>query len=496
MAQKIAENIIDDLQNNPEYVVLNNPLAVPKFIRKISRGKERTLSEVYTPKIFFEIVSRLTPQHLDTEGGDYVKINFPISEFLVASGAKNSKNFYRHVLDCIDLLQTTQVKWEDTEFNYGMSVIPYYKHEKNSGVVEIHVNKELVRTVLSVTQHEHFSFLKKYLFRLDNAQAIKIFPFLLSWRNRGMVEMKLEAFKKKFGYDTEGYKIFSNLEKYVIVPAVTEINEKTDLTVSYEKLGENLDGKRPRVTSLRFFIIERKGQKQLQSQQPQQAIIIDNQPIIIEQPVDDTAYWNEILRVFNIFEKNVSEAEVRILVKGLSSLGSAQAVLEAVLFAEEEQEKRQKQGKPLIENFRGFIIAGIPRGLGKGILEQKKEKNKQTETQKAREAKDRQLAEWKIQIGEIVEQYRAAVNEIIRTTATDAEKENVADILRGQSSIYYGKTMDDFRSKMFIHSFISKFTEVYADRFIVLKPRFEPIYETIAAKIRTVEPSFRKKLVY
>ena len=56
MAKKSPENIIDDLQNNPDYVVLNNPLAVPKFIRKISRGKERTLSEVYTPKIFFEIV--------------------------------------------------------------------------------------------------------------------------------------------------------------------------------------------------------------------------------------------------------------------------------------------------------------------------------------------------------------------------------------------------------------------------------------------------------
>ena len=69
MAKKTSENIIDDLQNNPDYVVLNNPLAVPKFIRKISRGKERTLSEVYTPKIFFEIVSRLTPMHLDTEGG-------------------------------------------------------------------------------------------------------------------------------------------------------------------------------------------------------------------------------------------------------------------------------------------------------------------------------------------------------------------------------------------------------------------------------------------
>ena len=492
MAKKSAENIIDDLQNNPDYVVLNNPLAVPKFIRKISRGKERTLSEVYTPKIFFEIVSRLTPMHLDTEGGDYVKLDFSISDFLAASGAKNSKNFYRHILDCIDLLQTTQVKWEDTEHNYGMSVIPFYKHEKNSGVVEIHVNKELVRTVLAVTQHEHFSFLKKYLFRLDNAQAIKIFPFLLSWRNRGMVEMKLDAFKKKFGYDTEGYKIFSNLEKYVILPAVNEINDKTDLTVTYEKLGQNLTGKRPRITGLRFFIVERKAHKQL----PQQTIVIENQQLIIEQPAEDAAYWTDIFRVFRFFEHNVSEEEVRILVKGLSSLGSPVAVLEAVLYAEEEQDRRRKQSKPLIENFRGFIIAGIPRGLGKGILAQKEQKNKQAETQKARDAQNAQLAIWKAEAETIIEQYRTAINEVIRTTATDAEKENVAEILRGQSSIYYGKTVDDFRNKMFIHAFISKFVEVYADRFIGIKTQFDPLLDTILGNIKAFEPSFRKKLSY
>ncbi len=492
MAKKSAENIIDDLQNNPDYVVLNNPLAVPKFIRKISRGKERTLSEVYTPKIFFEIVSRLTPTHLDTEGGDYVKIDFSISDFLAASGAKNSKNFYRHILDCIDLLQTTQVKWEDTEHNYGMSVIPFYKHEKNSGVVEIHVNKELVRTVLAVTQHEHFSFLKKYLFRLDNAQAIKIFPFLLSWRNRGMVEMKLDAFKKKFGYDTEGYKIFSNLEKYVILPAVNEINEKTDLTVTYEKLGQNLTGKRPRITGLRFFIVERKAQKQL----PQQTIVIENQQLIIEQPSEDAAYWTDIFRVFRFFEQDVSEDEVRILVKGLSSLGSPLAILEAVLYAEEEQERRRKQSKPLIENFRGFIIAGIPRGLGKGILAQKEQKSKQLATQKAHEAQMAQLATWKAEAEGIIEQYRAAINEVIRTTATDAEKENVAEILRGQSSIYYGKTVEDFRNKMFIHAFISKFVEVYADRFVGVKMEFDPFYDAVFKKIKAIEPSFRKILIY
>ena len=44
--------------------------------------------------------------------------------------------------------------------------------------------------------------------------------------------------------------------------------------------------------------------------------------------------------------------------------------------------------------------------------------------------------------------------------------------------------------------FILKFTVVYADRFGATQAQFEPIFEAIADKIRTIEPSFKKKLVY
>lgn len=495
MPKKEQAEVINDLQNNSDYIILNNPLAVPKFVRKLGRGKEHTFNEIYTSKIFFEIVSQLTPQHLVDQEGDYARIFLKIGDFLEASGAKKSKNFYKYIIDCVDLLQTTQVKWEDTQYNYGMSVVPFYKHEKQSGTIEIHVNKEFVRAVLAVSQNEHFSFLKKHLFRLETAQSIKIFPFLVSWRHKGVLDISLEVFKKKFGYNTEGYKIFSNLEKYVLKPAINDINAKTDLSVFYKKLGDNLEGKRPRVTGLRFFIEEKSANRQ-----PISAPKASPQPLVMPELNDYEGYWEMIMRVFVLFEKSPSIEEVKFFLKGLSSLGTSTAILEAILYAEQEQENRKRQNKPPIESLRGFIIAGIPRGLGKGILERKADAEKKqkalTDKQRAEAVKSAELEKLVNEANILLASFRKAVNEVVRATATEAEKEKVAEILRGQSPIYAGKTLDDFRGKTLIGTFISKFMEVFPERFAAIYTSFEKPHQEIMEKIKPIDPKKARPLGY
>jgi plasmid replication initiation protein len=265
MPKKTQEEVIRDLQYNSEVVILNNPLSAPKLVRKLGKGKEMQLNEVYAPKLFYDIISRITPEHLKQfdEGKTTVTLSLSIKDFLKSVNAGNSKSLYTHVVNCIDLLQTTQVKWSDTEKDYGTTIITHYEHHKGSGKIDLVLYKELVKKVVEVSQNEHFSFMKKHLYRLQNAQAIKLFPYFVSWRNRTMVEIELETFKAKFGYNTEGYRFFNNLKNKVLDPAIHEINEKTDLTVSYKLLGDNLDGMRPRIKGLQFFIHERKKQDSL-----------------------------------------------------------------------------------------------------------------------------------------------------------------------------------------------------------------------------------------
>jgi hypothetical protein len=85
-------------------------------------------------------------------------------------------------------------------------------------------------------------------------------------------------------------------------------------------------------------------------------------------PLED--YEGDIIRIFHIFEPMADDAEIKAFIKNMSGLGDIKAILEACLFAEAEQDRLQKLGKSIL-NFRGYLIAGLPKGMGKGLLKQK-----------------------------------------------------------------------------------------------------------------------------
>ena len=495
MEKKPQQEVLKELQNSPSYIILNNPLSAPKFIRKISMKKEVMPSEVYTPKLFYEIISRLKPEHLvGVSKEQNISLTISIKDFLKSVDAGNSKNLYRHIIDCIDRLQVTQVKWTENALEKGTTIISYYEHDPKSGEIEVQIHSELAKKVLELTYDEHFSFLKKYLYRLKNAQAVKLFPHFARWRNRGVFDMTVEAFKKKFGYDTEGYTRYKNLKTRVLEPALKEINEKTDLTVRYEEMGDNMDGIKPRITSLRFFINDKTTQVRLDK--PQKSTATDEEtPIQSPVTLVDDEQMNEIIRVFKIFESEATEEAVRFLVGGLSGLGSIETILEAALYAEQEQLKRQKAGKALIENFRGFLIAGLPKGMGKGILAQKQ---KAEQTQKTQAVKQKNAAQTASKLEElsnqaetIREKFRAAVNDIVRKTATDEEKEAVVTVLKQQNPMVYGnRSLDDFRKPHLAGVFVTTFMDTYPTRFEAIKSKYEQEYRAItksAALISSVK---------
>jgi hypothetical protein len=493
MSKKNQSEVIQDLQINPDYIILNNPMATPKFVRQVGKkGKEQQITEIYTPKIFFEIVSRLTPQHLENAVGKYVQINFNVGDFLRELGLKSSKNYYNHIIDCVDEMQRITIKYEDDETLGSYSVIPDYSYGKSKGDMVLDLNVKLVKKILEVKHDENFSFLKKYLFKLQNAQAVKLFPFFVSWKNKGMVELTVDNFKKKFGYDTEGYKFFTNLKNKVLDPAIKEINEKTEMFISYTLLGTSLESQRPRVTGLRFFISEKKVAKQLV---PSAADL--EQIKTVYEAAD--AYENDIIRIFHIFEPTADEAEIRGFVKNMEGLGDKLAVLEACLYAEIEQERLQKTGKSIL-SFRGYLISGLQKGMGRGLWAQKSAENQQKQAlddiKKTAIQKEEQLEKWLAKAKKIREQYQAAVNEVIKKTATDEEKENVAAILRGQSSIYANKTVSDFRNKMYWVTFITMFIKTYSDRFEPAFAQFSDEYDEAMQQVLKLDKSKYNKLVY
>lgn len=245
---------IEALQQNPDYIIMNNPLASPKFVRAISKSEQKTITEIYTPKVFYEIVSKLKPEHLvGIANNQNITVEIVIKDFLREIGAEKTKN-YQHLITSVETLQTTILKWRDDKGEHRSPIVAFSTHDRNSSIIQVQVHEKLVKLILDVKEKGNFGFFKRNVHKLQNAQAVKLYPFFKAWLNYGRYETTLIRFKEHFGYNTSGYQRFAALEKYVLMPALEEINDKTDIRLSYEKVGENLQGIKPRVTGLIFYI--------------------------------------------------------------------------------------------------------------------------------------------------------------------------------------------------------------------------------------------------
>jgi plasmid replication initiation protein len=267
---KMSKNI-EALQNNSDFVILNNPLANPKFVRAISKNENRSISvkEIYVPKLFFEIASKLKPEDLEQiKVTESIQIEIQIKQFAEAIGTTNSSNFYTEIKKTAEYLRSTAISFKGNDGLLTTVGILTKTKTDEKGKIIVFIDGELAQKILEVKESGNFSFLKQYIFGLQNGQSIKLYPFFKSWLNHGRYETGLDRFKEQFGYNTSGYVKFSNFEAKVLKSATEEINEKTDIIVTYETTGENLDGLRPRVTGLIFWITSKEKVKILPNGQP------------------------------------------------------------------------------------------------------------------------------------------------------------------------------------------------------------------------------------
>lgn len=311
---------IEFFQNNPDYLIFNNPLANPKFIRRISKNESVSVDDIYTRKLFIEIASRLKPSHLfGMEQNESVCFTIHIKDFLERIGVTHKKG-YNYLIESAEMLQTTLLKWREGKLEVSTTIISQMIHDEGSGKIQLFIVRDLAQKILEVNERENFSFLKENFFRLQNSQSIKLYPFFKSWLNKGFYEIDIERFKIQFEYNTSGYLKFSNLEKRVLIPAIEEINEKTDILITYQKKGTNLDKLRPKIVGLLFII-------KLKQQAPRpedddslkliefKSFLERQEPIEIkeEEVSNDNTYLYQLFKKINLIEKpeaNTIEIEI------------------------------------------------------------------------------------------------------------------------------------------------------------------------------------------
>lgn len=84
---------------------------------------------------------------------------------------------------------------------------------------------------------EHFtSYQAKQVAHLTSKYATRLYELLIAWREVGKVpQIEIGEFRNRLGLLDDEYTAMHNFKKRVLEPSIQQINEHTDITVSYEQ---------------------------------------------------------------------------------------------------------------------------------------------------------------------------------------------------------------------------------------------------------------------
>lgn len=118
------------------------------------------------------------------------------------------------------------------------------KYIDDSAILEITFAPDVVPLITRLEQH-FTSYQLKQVSQLTSKYAIRLYELLIAWREVGKVpKIELSEFREKLGIAANEYKAMNHFKSRVLEPSIKQINEHTDITVSYEqhKTGRTITG--------------------------------------------------------------------------------------------------------------------------------------------------------------------------------------------------------------------------------------------------------------
>ena len=118
------------------------------------------------------------------------------------------------------------------------------KYIDDSATLEITFAPDVVPLITRLEQH-FTSYQIKQVAQLTGKYAIRLYELLIAWREVGKIpQIGLAEFRNKIGVEDDEYMRMSDFKIRVLEPSIKQINEHTDINVTYEqhKKGRSITG--------------------------------------------------------------------------------------------------------------------------------------------------------------------------------------------------------------------------------------------------------------
>lgn len=189
------------------------------------------------------INARETHQGITSDSKLEIHANDYASQFHVTKEAA-----YKALKTAVNNLFERQFSFKE-ETKKGVGVVrsrwvSRIKYIDDSAILEITFAPDVVPLITRLEKH-FTSYQIQQVTQLTGKYAIRLYELLIAWRDVGKVpQIELSEFRAKLGVEDDEYKAMNHFKSRVLEPSIKQINQHTDITVSYEqhKRGRTITG--------------------------------------------------------------------------------------------------------------------------------------------------------------------------------------------------------------------------------------------------------------
>ena len=189
------------------------------------------------------INARETHQGITSDSKLEIHANDYASQFHVTKEAA-----YKALKTAVNNLFERQFSFKE-ETKKGVGVVrsrwvSRIKYIDDSAILEITFAPDVVPLITRLEKH-FTSYQIQQVTQLTGKYAIRLYELLIAWREVGKVpQIELLEFRAKLGVEDDEYKAMNHFKSRVLEPSIKQINQHTDITVSYEqhKRGRTITG--------------------------------------------------------------------------------------------------------------------------------------------------------------------------------------------------------------------------------------------------------------
>lgn len=150
------------------------------------------------------------------------------------------QNGYQRMKDAEENLFNRRFSYVDDEGKLVKSRwIQQVRYLDDEGAIELVFTLAVVKGISRINGAEDFftSYLLEQTASMDSIYSVRLYELLVQWKEAKKTPMfGLEKFRDQLGVDEHEYKRMGNFKLRVLDLAVSEINEKADIKVSYEQV--------------------------------------------------------------------------------------------------------------------------------------------------------------------------------------------------------------------------------------------------------------------